>query len=154
MTDPHDDLLEFYYFGFHRTLVRYRRLTFAGWGAAALGVAGLAFAWGRRDELFAFAVAAGAAVAGLALVQQAVAALDQYVRIPFPRSLSGAPPVPIAVPATAGEPGSDASAGNASGAVAESARLMGEIDSGGWQEAFAAIAALESMAGRFGLPPL
>ncbi|HTO94742.1 MAG TPA: hypothetical protein VMM80_10200 [Bacteroidota bacterium] len=136
MTDPHDDLLEFYYFGFHRTLLRYRRLTFAGWGAAVLGVAGLVFAWGRRDELFAFAVAAGAAVAGLGLVQQAVAAIGQYVRIPFPRPGPG--PAPEMVDA----------------AVDESARLMGDIDRGGWQEAFAAIAALESMAGRFGLPPL
>jgi len=136
MTDPRDDLLAFYYFSFHRTLVRYRRLTFAGWGAAAVGAAGLVLAWGRRDDLFAFAVALGAAVAGLALVQQAVAALDQYVHIPFPRPAPGEPP------------------GAGGAAVEESVRLVGEIDTGGWQEAFAAIAVLESMAERFGLPPL
>ncbi|HUI11244.1 MAG TPA: hypothetical protein VL221_13015 [Bacteroidota bacterium] len=136
MSGERDDLLEFFYFGFHRTLVRFRRLTVQGWGAAALGVVGLAFAWGRGEGLIAFAVAAGALVAGLALVQQAVAALDQYVRIPYPRPGPGAAPETLAA------------------AVEESARLMGEIERGGWQDAFAAIAVLETMAVRFGLPPV
>jgi len=134
MSEPGEDTLEFFYFGFHRTLVRYRRLTFEGWGATVLGVVGLAVAWSSASGLIAFAVAMGAAVAGLALVQQAVAALDQYVRIPFPGP--GAAPERLAA------------------AVEESARLMGEIDRGGWQEAFAAIAVVESMAERYGLPPL
>lgn len=136
MTGREEDALEFFYHGFHRTLVRYRRLTFAGWGAAALGVLGLLLAWGRRDDLLTFAVPLGAAVAGLALVQQAVGALDQYVRIPFPRPEPGEAPETVAA------------------AVEESARLMAEIDSGGWQEAFAAIAVLESMENRLGLPRL
>ena len=146
MNGPRDDFLGFWYHGFHRTLVRYRRLTFAGWGAAALGAAGLALAWGRRDDLLAFAVALGAAVAGLALVQQAVGALDQYVRIPFPRPVRGEAPGSGEVPGTAPE--------NVVAAVDECARLMAEIDAGGWQDAFAAIAVLESMAERLGLPPL
>ena len=136
MTEPHDDLLEYFYFGFHRALVRYRMLTVQGWIATAIGAAGLLVFWRDGSGLFTFAVALGAAVAGLALVHQSVAALDQFVRVPFPKPPPGSCPPNIAA------------------AAEESARLMEDIDRGGWQEAFAALRALEGMAERYSLPPI
>ena len=81
-------------------------------------------------------VALAAAVAGLSLVHQSVAALDQYVRVPFPGGEAGTCPEEIA-------PG-----------IVECMRLMEEIDRGGWQEAFAALRALGEMKERFAFPPL
>ena len=134
MTDAHQGLLGYYYFGFHSALIRYRALTMLGWAVTALGAVGLLFAWHDGSDLFAFALAVGAAVAGIALVQGSVAALDQYVRVPFP------------VP---GE-----FQGEIAGGIAECARLMEEIDRGGWQEALAALRALGLMHERFSFPPL
>ncbi len=134
--DSHDDLLGYYYFGFHSALVRYRALTIQGWIVTALGAAGLLVFWRNGSDLFAMAVALCAAVAGLSLVHQSVAALDQYVRVPFPAPPPGSCPPDIA------------------GGVGECARLMEEIDRGGWQEALAAFRALGEMAERFSFPPL
>jgi hypothetical protein len=136
MTDPNEHLLGFYYFGFHSALVRYRALTIQGWVVTALGGAGLLVFWREGSGLFTIIVALCAAVAGLSLVHQSVAALDQYVRVPFPRPAPGSCPADIA------------------GGVEECARLMEEIDRGGWQEALAAFRALGDMAERFSFPPL
>ena len=84
MMDPHDRLLGYYYFGFHSALVRYRVLTIQGWVVTAFGAAGLLVFWRDGSDLFTIAVALCAAVAGLSLVHQSVAALDQYVRVPYP----------------------------------------------------------------------
>jgi hypothetical protein len=136
MMDPHDGLLGYYYFGFHSALVRYRVLTIQGWVVTALGASGLLVFWRDGSDLFTMAVALCAAVAGLSLVHQSVAALDQYVRVPFPAPAPGSCPPEIA------------------GGVEECARLMEEIDRGGWQEAHAAFRALGEMAERFSFPPL
>jgi len=136
MTDARDALLAYYYFGFHSALARYTVLTIGGWAVTALGAAGLLAFWRDGSDLFTIAVALGAAVGGLSLVHQSVAALDQYVRVPFPRPDPGSSPVEIA------------------GGIEECARLMEEIDRGGWQEARAAHRALGTMAERFSFPPL
>jgi hypothetical protein len=134
MTDAHEGLLAYYYFGFHSALTRYRALTILGWAVTALGAAGLLVAWHDGSGLFTFAVDLAAAVAGVALVQGSVAALDQYVRVPFP------------VP--------EEFTGEIAHGIAECARLMEEIDRGGWQEALAALRALGTMHTRFAFPPL
>lgn len=136
MSDLPEQLLGYYYFGFHSALARYRVLTIGGWVVTALGAAGLLLFWRDGSDLFTMAVALGAAVAGLSLVHQSVAALDQYVRVPFPAPAPGSCPAEIAE------------------GVGECARLMEEIDRGGWQEAYAAFRALGDMAERFSFPPL
>ena len=136
MMDPQDRLLGYYYFGFHSALVRYRVLTIQGWVVTAFGAAGLLVFWRDGSDLFTIAVALCAAVAGLSLVHQSVAALDQYVRVPYPGPAPGSCPAEIAE------------------GVGECARLMEEIDRGGWQEAYAAFRALNDMAERFSFPPL
>lgn len=136
MIDSHDHLLGYYYFGFHSALARYRALTIEGWVVTALGAAGLLVFWRDGGDLLTMVVALCAAVAGLSLVHQSVAALDQYVRVPFPGPAPGSCPAEIA------------------GGVGECARLMEEIDRGGWQEALAAFRALGEMTERFSFPPL
>jgi hypothetical protein len=136
MTDIDEHLLGYYYFGFHSALVRYRILTIEGWVVTALGAAGLLVFWRDGSDLFTMAVALGAAAAGLSLVHQSVAALDQYVRVPFPVPAPGSCPAEIAE------------------GVGECARLMEEIDRGGWQEAYAAFRALGEMPERFSFPLL
>ena len=136
MTGTDEALLGYYYFGFHSALARYRVLTIGGWVVTALGAAGLLLFWRDGSDLFTMAVALGAAVGGLSLVHQSVAALDQYVRVPFPAPAPGSCPAEIAE------------------GVGECARLMEEIDRGGWQEAYAAFRALGEMAERFSFPPL
>ena len=134
MTDAHPGLLGYYYFGFHSALTRFRALTMLGWAVTAVGAAGLLFAWRDGSDLFTFAVALAAAVGGIALVQGSVASLDQYVRFPYPVPDDVQPEI--------------------AGGIAECARLMGEIDRGGWQEALAALRALGAMRERFAFPPL
>ena len=127
--------LAFYYHGFRAALVRYRALTIAGWCAAAIGAGGALASCGpgTRADLFTVLIPLCAAAAGLALVHQSVAALDAYVRIPFPLPDPGTVPVHIAA------------------ALEESAHLMNDIDRGGWQEAYAALRALKTMHERHGL---
>ena len=136
MSDVREGLLGYYYFGFHAALVRYRALTVQRWIVTAAGAAGLFVFWTERTDLFSILVAVAAAVAGLSLVHQSVAALDQYVRVPFPGGEAGTCPEDIA-------PG-----------IGQCVRLMEEIDRGGWQEAFAALRALGEMKERHAFPPL
>ena len=136
MTDSYEGLLGYYYFGFHHALTRYRALTIQGWVVTAVGGAGLFEAWRDGSDLFTLAVALCATVAGLSLVHQSVAFLDQYVRVPFPAPAPGSCPENIA------------------GGIEECAHLMADIDRGGWQEALAAIRALGEMTERFSFPPL
>ena len=158
MTGVSEKFLGYYYFGFHSALARYRVLTVEGWIVTAIGAAGLFVSWRESGDLMTIAVAlsaplsetrsknraaealarttsrSSAVVAGVSIVQQSVASLDQYVRIPFPDP--GSCPEEIA------------------GGIGECARLMGEIDKGGWQEASAALGALGRMKERFSFPPL
>ena len=134
MTGVSEKFLGYYYFGFHSALARYRVLTVEGWIVTAIGAAGLFVSWRESGDLMTIAVALSAVVAGVSIVQQSVASLDQYVRIPFPDP--GSCPEEIA------------------GGIGECARLMEEIDRGGWQEASAALGALGRMKERFSFPPL
>jgi hypothetical protein len=130
-----NDALEFYYHGFRSALFRYRRLTIIGWLATAIGCTGLLASCREAfsGDVFALAIPLCAVVAGLALVHQSVAALDAYVAIPFPK------PDPEQVPSYICE------------AVSECTRWMGEIERGGWQDAFHAIGAMATLAERYGL---
>jgi len=136
MPEPFEHLLAFYYYGFHRALSSHRLLTMEGWAVTALGGAGLLIFWRDGSDLFPVMVALAGVIAGLSLVHQSVAALDQYVRVPFPRPSAGTCPA------------------NIEGAVEEFSRLMEEIDRGGWQEAYAALRSLGAIADRFSLPPI
>lgn len=131
---PFHEVLQFFYFGFHSTLVRYRALTLLGWLASALGAAGFFLSWYGPYETLSIALSISTAVSGIALVHQSVSALDVYVRVPFP--------VPPEMP------------GNLQEAVAQCARLMEDVHRGGWQEAYGALRELKTMADRFGLPPI
>lgn len=130
-----EEALAFYYHGFRAALVRYRALTIGGWCAAALGAGGALASCrpGAGADLSSVLFPLCAAAAGLALVHQSVAALDAYVRISFPL------PDPGTIP------------GHIAAALEESAHLMGDIDRGGWQEAYAALRALKTMPERHGL---
>jgi hypothetical protein len=129
-----EEALAFYYDGFRAALVRYRALTLGGWCAAALGAGGAVASCrpGAAADLSFVLFPLCAAVAGLALVHQSVAALDAYCRIPFPLPDPGTVPVQIAA------------------ALDESVQLMRECDRGGWQEAYAALRALKTMPERHG----
>ena len=128
-----ESALAFYYHGFRAALIRYRILTIGGWCAAALGGGGALVSCRAGADLLTFVYPLCAAAAGLALVHQSVAALDDYVRVPFPLPDTGAVPAPVAA------------------ALEECAQLMKEIDRGGWQEAYAALRALKSLPERYGL---
>jgi hypothetical protein len=136
MTDSYEGLLGYYYFGFHSALTRYRALTVQGWIVTAAGTAGFFLSLRDGDGVFPLALALCAAVAGISLVHQSVASLDQYVRVPV------AKPDPASCPP------------NIAGGIDECARLMDEIDRGGGQEALAALRVLGGMTERFSFPPL
>lgn len=129
-----EQALAFYYHGFRAALVRYRALTVGGWCVAALGGLGALVACGpgAPGGLLPVLVPLGAGGAGLALVHQSVAGLDAYVRIAFPL------PDPDTAPA------------HIVAACNECARLMSDIDRGGWHEAYAALHAVRTMPGRHG----
>jgi hypothetical protein len=73
-------------------------------------------------------------VSGIFLVQQSVAELSYYAKIPFPHP-----------------PDTDGAEGN-SRAVAELAGVMEDVEAGGWQDAVRALTALHAVGERYGLP--
>jgi hypothetical protein len=135
---PSQAELEFYYYGLYRALRRYRMMTILGWTVVALGIASVPLGWryGQIHGLLDLALSGSAVVAGLALVQQSVASLETYLRVPFPPA------------------GDSDGADQPSTAVNEIRQLMKDLDEGGWLEAYGAIGKLKEMQSRHGLPPL
>jgi hypothetical protein len=135
-TAPTEGELGFYYFGLYTVLRRYRVMTVLGWTIVFLGLASLPLSWqfGTPHGLIDTLLSLGTVVAGLAVVQQSVASLSSYLHVPFssrPGAASVSPP-----------------------AIQYIEEMMQDIDAGGWQEAYAAIAKLERMHETYDLPPL
>lgn len=129
--------LEYWYHGFARALRRYRTATVLGWLIVLAGVAGVPLGWraagshGALDLL----LCGGTIVAGLLLVSECVSFLHAYIAVPFPLAPADTEAVgPLQV-------------------LEELRALMHDVDAGGWQEAYAAIARLETIGARHGLPP-
>lgn len=137
MTQPlSDSELHYFYFGLHTALKRYRFATLVGWIVVALGVASvpLGWEWGRPHGLLDLALGALTIVAGLTLVQQSVVYLESYLNVPFPLP-----------PANSEESGNTL-------VLAEIRELMNDIDTGGWQEAYAGISRLREIGEKHQLP--
>lgn len=132
-----DAAREFYYFGFFRALRRFRTFTIIGWMLAASGVAALVLRWAPfwAGDLAAMMLCALLIISGIIVVHVSVAALTEYLHVPFP------PPVL--------EEGNTELAH----AVGEIAPLMKEVDEGGWQDAFRVLHGLRSIGARYGFPP-
>jgi len=133
---PTEAELGYYYFGLYAVLRRYRVMTILGWTIVFLGLASFPLSWhlGTPRGLIDTLLSLGTAVAGLAVVQQGVASLTSYLHVPF-SNRPGAPPAPHP-------------------AIGYIEEMMRDMDEGGWQEAYAAIAKLEHMHESYGLPPL
>lgn len=130
-TEFPDPALEFFYHGFHATLRRFCRMTIAGWVVAAGGFAGLLFCWRNASPhgLFDIALCCTVFLAGLLVVQQNVAALSAYARVPFP--------IPDNDPR-----------------LLRLRAIMREVDEGGWRDACTARRDLERLHEAEGYPPL
>ena len=136
LRNSQDAALGYYYYGLLHALLRYRRLTLAGWTVAAVGGGGLLASCRQAasGDLLVALMPVATLVAGLMLVHQSVAALDAYVHIRIPR------------------PNPEESPSNLPSLIEECALLMDTVDAGGWHEAYAAIRSLRAMGLRHGLP--
>ncbi len=128
-----DDELQYFYVGFYRVLRRYRSTSILGWIIVLVGCLSIPFGWnfGRATGFIEVVLTALTILAGLSLVWQNISALQEYIRISFPRSSD--------------QPGPER---------LELQTLMKEVDDGGWQEAYAAIAKLNEMQVKYSLPKL
>ncbi len=129
-----DDELQYFYFGFQRVLRRYRTTSILGWMIVLVGCLSIPFGWnlGRTTGFIEVVLTLLTVLAGLSLVWQNISALQEYIRMPFPRS-SSAEPEPLRL---------------------EIQSIMKEVDDGGWQEAYAAIAKLNEIQVKYALPKL
>lgn len=129
-----DDELQYFYFGFYRILRRYRSTSILGWVIVLCGCLSVPFGWnlGRPAGVIEVLLTVLTILAGLSLVWQNISALQEYIRISFPRS-------------SAGEPGL---------ARVEIQIIMKEVDDGGWQDAYSAIEKLKEMQLKHALPKL
>ncbi len=125
----------YYYHGLNRVLIRYRRVSVFGWGLVFATIVASPWGWNISEDGAALRVllSALAILAGLTLVWQNITALEEYLRVPFPSSPHPATNHP---------------------AIEEIQLLMKEVDDGGWQDAYAAIAGLRAIGEKHGLPPL
>lgn len=163
---PTEAELRYYYFGLHSVLRRYRTMTILGWIIAALGLATVPLSWrlGTPHGLMDTLLTAGTVVAGLAVVQQSVAALSSYLHVPFGDrpghpALQNEPPRPsLGTVSESRTPRPDGvgtgGAADRHPAILQIEELMRDVDEGGWQEAYAAIEKLEKMQDSYGLPQL
>ena len=129
-----DDELQYFYFGFYRILRRYRSTSVLGWIIVLFGCLSIPLGWnlGRATGFVDVALTVLTMLAGLSLVWQNISALQEYIRISFPRSSSSEP-----------DP-----------ARLEIQTVMKEVDDGGWQEAYAAIEKLNEIQMKYALPKL
>ncbi len=132
-----DPALDYFYFGFHRALRRFRATTVAGWCVAGAGVAAVALRWDPlwRGDLAGGILCGVLVVAGILLVQQGVTELSWYIHVPFPRPPAG-----------------EEETANTQSAVEELSRIMEDVEDGGWQDALQALADLRGIGERYGLP--
>lgn len=138
MKSPSEAELQFYYFGLHKALKRYRFSTILGWLIVLVGIASVPLGWefGRPHGAVDIALSAFTVVAGLVIVQQSIASLSSYLTIPFQ-------------PPTVEDPSQETPS-----PVKEIVDLMKDVEEGGWQEAYGAIRKLEEMETSHGLPAL
>ena len=129
-----DAELRYYYFGFHRTLRRYRTITIIGWVVVAVGCVSFPVGWsaGRAGGIIDIALSCATVVAGLGLVSQSISSLDAYMRIVLPFAHNG----------------------EQHPMIHEVVEIMRDVDDGGWQEAYAAIRKMEELGSKYGLPAL
>lgn len=122
-------------YGFHRALLRFRRAVFLGWTLAAAGVIGLLLRWEARPfvGLLDILLSGLVVVAGVVLVSQAVEFLSAYARTLFMSAAAGAARTEL---------------------DKELDELARTVEAGGWQEAFAAVDRIRSIAERHGLPAM
>jgi len=137
--DPHtESRLQFSYFGLYAVLKRYRAMTILGWMIVLVGISGILWGWNLSSlhGLIDIAMAVFTILAGLAVVQLSVTSLSTYTGASFP------------------EPAEGVSSGTSAAALEELNTITKEVHEGGWQEAFAAIDRLRSLADTHGLPAL
>lgn len=103
-------------------------MSVVGWFIVAVGFVALILAWGLDlpHGFIDMVLALLAMLAGILVVQQSVAALQEYVSVPFSHRQPAAEPV-LAILA-----------------------IMDEIRRGGWREATAGIGKVEAIAGQYG----
>ena len=131
-TGPTESELEFYYFGFHRILKRFRSVTILGWVVVLIGAVSLPVGWkfGQPHGLMDVALSIATIFAGLVVVQQSVAALESYVNVPFHKQESSGEDIhPV---------------------LMEIRTLMKEIEEGGWWEANRGIRTIEEIGTKYG----
>jgi hypothetical protein len=126
--------LEFYYYGFYAALKRFRSVAGAGCLVTGAGAGAFMVRWqlARFPGWLDIVVCLGCVVAGIAVVQTAVAALTAYVRVPFP------------LPVTP--------AGEQEEIFGRLRELMQDVEDGGWREAREAIRRVRELGEQHGLP--
>ncbi len=126
-----DDELKYFYFGFERVLRRYRSTSLLGWSIVLVGCLSIPLGWnlGRATGAIDVLLTVLTILAGLSLIWQNISALQEYVRISFPRSTDEPEPVRM-----------------------ELQGIMKEVDDGGWQEAYTAIEKLNEIQIKYALP--
>jgi hypothetical protein len=135
---PSERELHFYYFGLYKALKRYRFSTVLGWLIVLVGCSAVPLGWqlGGPRGAIDIVLSVCTVVAGLVVVQQAVASLSSYLTVPFASTTDGEqlqePPL----------------------VIKEIIDLMNDVEAGGWQEAYAAIRKLKEIETSRGLPAL
>ena len=133
-----DGELTYYYHGLYKALKSYRFTTIIGWLVVLVGGISIPLGWefGQPHGLIDIALSVATILAGLTVVQQAVASLSVYMAIPMQRLVQVEP------------------AEEQPEVLRTIIVLMKDVEVGGWQEAYAAIRKLEEMHSIHGLPPL
>ena len=126
--------LRYYYFGFYRTLRKYRTTTLLGWVIVAWGCASFPVGWslGRPGGVIEILLSCATVAAGLILVSRNISCLESYLKITLPSVHEGTEH-PM---------------------VHEIIDMMRDVDEGGWQEARAAMKKMLEMEKAYSLPPL
>ena len=131
---PSETELRYFYFGFLRSLTRYRSMTIIGWLVVVVGCLSFPVGWsvGRSGGIIEIVLSCATIVAGLGLVSQSISSLESYLKIALPFTFNG----------------------DRHPFVHEVVDIMKDVDDGGWQEAYAAIRKMEDLRTKYDLPPL